>query len=152
HRSHPSSVIYGRYPCAEPEPMTPFFRFLDSLGHDGARGVSGEFVEVPVVASGQISVERGLFEAGQGVYRDDLATPAAEEYELSLRLRDRGIRILLAPQIVAIHNRSVEIESMCLQAYTHAMGCAEAVAKDPRTLDLRCVREMIQANGTVTRR
>ena len=67
--------------------MTPFFRYLDSLGHDPGRGSSEEFVEVPFVASGQISVERAFFDAEQGVYRDDLATPAAaagEEFELAL--------------------------------------------------------------------
>ena len=146
HRSRPGSVIYGRYPYAEPEPMTPFFRYLDSLGHDLGKGSSEEFVEVPFIASGQISVERALFDAEQGVYRDDLARPAAEEFELTLRLRDRGIPILLATRIVAVHNRTVDIESMCRQAYGHSMGYAEVAVKYPRTLDLHCFREIIQAN------
>jgi glycosyltransferase involved in cell wall biosynthesis len=151
HRAHPGSVIFGRWAYAHPDPMTPFFRYLDSLGYDGARGAASEFVEMSIVASGQISVERGLFDAGQGVYRDDLATPAAEEYELSLRLRDRGIRILLATRIVAIHNQAVQIESMCRQAYKHSMGCAEAARKYPRTLDLHGIREIIEANGPMAR-
>jgi len=114
HRLWPGSVIYGRCRHAEPEPMTPFFRFFDSLGHDHGRGLREEFIQVPIVASGQISVERVTFEAQQGVYRDDLATPAAEEFELSLRLRDSGIPILLATRIVAIHDHAVDIENMCI--------------------------------------
>ena len=124
HRRISGSVIFGRYPYAEPEPMTPFYRYLDSLGQDPAKDAVEEFVQAPIVASGQISLERIMFDAEQGVYRDDLATPAAEEFELSLRLRDRGIPIFLATRIVALHHRAVDLESMCRQAYKHSVGCA----------------------------
>ena len=66
HRLWPGSVIYGRCRHAEPEPMTPFFRFFDSLGHDHGRGLREEFIQVPMVASGQISVERATFEPSKG--------------------------------------------------------------------------------------
>src|SRR5271157_3975951 len=151
HRLRPGSVIYGRCPFIEPEPMTPLFRYINSLGHDLGRGINEEFIQVRSVASGQISVERALFDVEQGVYRDDLATPAAEEFELSLRLRDRGIPILLATRIVALHDHAVDIENMCRQAYKHSMGCAEAVVKYPGTLELLGFRDVIQVNRPLAR-
>jgi glycosyltransferase involved in cell wall biosynthesis len=151
HRSRPGSVICGRCPFNDPEPMTPLFRYIGSLGHDLGRSSGDEFVEITVVASGQISVERAFFAAEQGVYRDDLATPVAEEFELSLRLRDRGIPILLATRIVAVHDHDVDIENMCRQVYKHSLGCAEAVAKYPGTLDLEGLRDVIQANSPIER-
>ena len=99
------------------------------------------------MSSGHISVERDLFDVEHGVYRDDLATPAAEEYELSLRLRDRGIPIFLATRIVALHDHAVDLESMCRQAYKHSMGCAEVALKYPGTLDLHGLFEIVHVNG-----
>jgi len=148
HRLWPGSVIYGRCRHAEPEPVTPFFRFFDSLGHDHGRGLREEFVEVLTVASGHISAERTSFDSAKGVYCDDL-DGAAEEFTLALRLRDRGIPVMLATHIVAVHNQSVDIESMCRQAYWHSMGCAEAVTKYPRTLDFPAVRDIIRVNGAL---
>ncbi len=151
HRRIPGSVIFGRCPYAEPEPMTPFFRYFDSLGHDLGKDATEEFLRVTVVASGQISVERTMFDPNQAVYRDDLATPAAEEFELGLRLHDRGIPIFLATQIVALHDCTVDLESMCRQAYKHSMGCAEAAVKCPRTLELLGFRDVIQVNRPFAR-
>jgi hypothetical protein len=93
-----------------------------------------------------LSVERAQFDADQGVYRDDLATPAAEEFELSLRLRDRGIPILLATRIEAVHDQATRLADICRQAYKHSMGCAEAAVKYPRTVELQGLGEVIRAN------
>ncbi|HKG21365.1 MAG TPA: hypothetical protein VKC34_05655 [Blastocatellia bacterium] len=110
---------------------------------------SNEFIENEVVASGQISVERGLFDAESGLYRDDLATPAAEEFELSHRLRDQGIRILLATGIIALHDHPLAIESLCKQQYKHAVGCAEAAVKYPATRQIKSLDNVITVNGPI---
>jgi len=135
HRRFPGSVIFGRYPSVQPFRQTPLLRYLDSRGYDIGRDADEEFMEGQIVASGQISFERGMFDEVAGIYRDELATPVAEEYELSARLRDRGVRLLLASGITALHNRPVEIESLCRQAFTHGKGCAEA-ARSARPLSL----------------
>src|SRR5437764_495728 len=83
------------------------------------------------------------------VVDDGSAAPAAEEYEWSLRRRQRGVPICLAPWIVAWHDHPVAIDAMCRQQYKHAVGCAEAAVKCPATLDLPELRQVIAANGPV---
>jgi hypothetical protein len=88
-----------------------------------------------------------MFDVEQGVYRDDLATPAAEEFELSLRLRGRGIAIWLATRIVAMHDHPIAIDSLCRQQYKHAVGCAEAAMKYPATRTIKDLDAIINTNG-----
>ncbi|HEV3165919.1 MAG TPA: glycosyltransferase family 2 protein [Isosphaeraceae bacterium] len=152
HRVRPGSVVCGSWRLVAPEPMTPLYRYIDSLGFDGAAGSTEEFVPVATVSSGHISVERAMFPPEEGVYRDNLSVPAAEEYELSLRLRNRGIPVLLAHRIVALHDHPVTLDNMCRQAFKHAMGCAEAAVKCPATLELQDVRNIMAANRPILRR
>jgi hypothetical protein len=63
-------------------------------------------------------------------------TPAAEEYELSLRLRRRGIPILFAEQLVAGNDTSLVLADICRQQYKHGMGCGEAVRRCPETMEI----------------
>jgi GT2 family glycosyltransferase len=151
HRVNPGSVVCGSWRLVVPEPMTPLYRYVDSLGYNGAAGSAEEFVPVATVSSGHISVERAMFPPEEGVYSDNLSVPAAEEYELSLRLRDRGIPVLLAQRIVALHDHPVTLDSMCRQAFKHAMGCAEAAVRCPATLELQNVRNIMTANRPVIR-
>jgi hypothetical protein len=102
-------------------------------------------VEIPRAA--RCSCERSLFDLKQAVYRDDLATPAAEEYELSYRLRALGIPIYMATHIVAKARFPVAIESLCRQQYKHAIGCSEVAAKYPATLELADLNRVIEVNA-----
>lgn len=146
HRTNPGCVICGRCPFVKPDPLTPLFDFINSLGYDAGQNSDEEFVTIDVVASGQISVERGMFNETAAVYKDNLATPAAEEFELSLRLRERGIPILLATGIVALHDHPVKLDSLCRQQYKHAVGCAEVTVKYPDTLVLCELANVINKN------
>jgi hypothetical protein len=118
-----------------------------SLGVDGAESSTEEFVPAAIVSSGHISVEREMFRSEEGIYRDDLRVPAAEEYELSYRLRVRGIPLLSAKRIVAMHDHPVTLDSMCRQTFKHAVGCAEAAVKCPSTLELQEVHHIMATNG-----
>ena len=69
------------------------------------------------------------FLAAGGLYRQDLRTPAAEEFELSYRLRTAGIPIIFAPEIVGLHHQPVELSALCNQQYKYGVGLAEAAAK-----------------------
>ena len=147
HRLNPRSVICGRCPFLSDE-MTPLLQYVTSLGGDPGADQADEFAEIDVVASGQLSVEKSMFDDA-GVYRDDLATPAAEEFELSLRLRENGIPILLAKRIVALHDHPVLIESMCRQQFKHGIGCGEAAAKYPAVLGLSALSSIVRVNGPI---
>jgi glycosyltransferase involved in cell wall biosynthesis len=151
HRVRPGTVIYGRCPFVEPQPSTALFRCLDVFGWDPAELSAEEFVRTDLVASGQLSVERSMFQIEGAVYCDDLATPAAEEFELSLRLQERGIPILLATRVIAMHNHPVVIDSICRQQFKHAAGYAEVAVKSLGALSLPQVRDAIANNQPVTR-
>ena len=148
HRSCPGSVIIGSCQLLEPEPSSPLFRYIESLDGRPAIRASDEFRATGIVASGQLSVERKLFDPGAGVYCDGLATPGAEEYELSVQLQQRGVPILHAARILARHDHPIAIASLCRQQYKHAVACAEAAVKCPATLELLELSRIITANGT----
>lgn len=146
HSLHPRTVIFGRCPLVDAELRTPLGRYVNTLDQDDGHDDRQEFRTAPVVASGQISVERVMFDPVGAVYHDELRTPAAEEYELSARLLELGIPVLLATRLSARHNHSVTLENMCRQVYKHAFGCAEAAAKCPATRSLPAVRGILAAN------
>jgi hypothetical protein len=119
---------------------------LNKLGYDAAEGAQQAYVPLPVVASGQISVERNMFDLERGVYRDDLVTPAAEEYELSLQLRRRRIPILLATQLSALHDSPTNIAAVCRQQYKHGLGCGEAARRCPEALELEELARIVESS------
>jgi GT2 family glycosyltransferase len=137
HREKPKSVICGRCPPVKPNEPTPLLQYLDSLPNDPGKYSDDDFIEVPFVASGQVSFERRLFDEADGVYHDDLVTPAAEEFELSDRLRRMGTHILVATRIVAQHDQPVDIRSICQQQYKYGVGCSEVAAKCPTTTEMK---------------
>jgi len=125
HQQWPNAVVCGvcRYSA---EPDSPLRRYINALGAPPAQ--TG-YLKVDHVASNQLSVERRGFTAAGGLYREDLRTPAAEEFELSYRLSTTGVPIILAPGIVAIHFQPVEVSALCAQQYKYGVGLAEAAAK-----------------------
>jgi hypothetical protein len=83
------------------------------------------------VASAHLSLERKSFSHEDGIYKEDLETPAAEEVELTHRLRERGIPILYVMSAVAVHLQPIDIGTVCRQQHKHGRGWAEALAKYP---------------------
>ncbi len=142
HALNPGAVIFGG--CVPPPDVhSHVSRLLESLygrGSDRPR-----FERVSIVASGQLSVEREFFP--DEVYASELRTPAAEEFELSARLRQHGIPAIYATQIEAIHDQRLGISDVCDQQYKHGMGCAEAACTLPRTLTLEELAKIAAANG-----
>ncbi len=146
HLANPGCVIFGRCPFIVPEKATPLYQWISTLGLELCQSRTEEFIDSPIVASGQISVESSMFDKEAGVYRDELETPAAEEYELTFRLRERRIPILLATRIVAWHDHHVTLEGFCRQQYKHALGCAEVAMKYPATQSLLSLGNVIRTN------
>jgi hypothetical protein len=151
HAARPGSVVFGRCPYQEAEKPGPLKRYVQSLRGDPGQHCAEEFVPVNMVASGQISVERDAFEADAAVYREDLANPAAEEFELAWRLRCRGVPILLAPKVVAVHDQPVTLDAICRQQYKYGLGCTETWVKCPETRDMPELRLIQATNGPVSR-
>lgn len=149
HAARPGSVVFGRCPYREAKTPGPLRRYVESLGNDPGRDRPEEFVPASVVASGQISVERAAFDADAAVYREELANPAAEEFELAWRLRCRGVPILLATKVVAVHDQPVTLDAVCRQQYKYGLGCAETWVKCPQTRDMPELRLILATNGPV---
>ena len=144
HQLHPGAVIFGA--CVLSTGLGgPVVRLLESLY--GSRLEGPRFERVSIVASGQLSVERRSFP--DAVYASQLRTPAAEEFELSARLRQRGISVFNATQITAIHDQRIGIADICDQQYKHGMGCAEAICKLPNALIMDELDKIAAANGPI---
>ena len=73
------------------------------------------FIPVTDVASGQLSVNKETFRDSDGIYGQNLETPAAEEFEPSCRLGRLGIPILFAPHIIGVHDTEPNLEALCVQ-------------------------------------
>lgn len=152
HRLRPSSVVFGSCPLMRTPKPNSLLEYLEEDTSPSKNGtVNVEFIPHPIIASGQLSVERPQFDPEQRVYSDGLATPAAEEFELSIRLKHRGIPILQAPHIVAWHDHPITLDSVCGQQYKHGVGCAEAALKCPETLELPDLRRVIDTCGPASR-
>ncbi len=147
HRTHPGTVSFGRCPLVPPVEATPLYKYILSLGNDPGEHSQNDFENVEIVASGQISVERSMFVSEAGVYRDDLVTPAAEEFELAMRLHELGVPVLMGTRITAFHNHDLTLDSICRQAFKHAKGMAEVVSKYPSTRCLKDLSRQIQTNA-----
>jgi glycosyltransferase involved in cell wall biosynthesis len=144
HVLNPGSVIFGV--CVPPPGAHGHVaNVLASLYAN--RPDRPRFERVSVIASGQLSVERRFF--SDGVYASQLRTPAAEEFELSARLQNRGIVALNATRITAIHDQGFEISDVCDQQYKHGVGCAEAVSRLSSTLIMDELARIAEANGLV---
>lgn len=148
HRRRPNSVIFGVCPYVEEAARPSLLAYLSGI--DEVAAASEEFVAEPSVASGNISVERAAFVDSKAVYRDDLATPGAEEFELTARLRSKGIAAWRATRIVADHNQPVTLQAICAQRYKHAVGLAEVTSKCPSTLELPGIRDVVTRGAGIT--
>jgi glycosyltransferase involved in cell wall biosynthesis len=147
HADRPRAVICGLSILIEPASPTPLYRSISALCGEQAEDIlNSEFIAIDVPASGHISVERAMFEAGSAIYSDRLFTPAAEEFELAYRMRLSGIEIVLAPRIVARHDQPLDLGGICRQQYKHALGTAEVIRKYPATRSLPALDRIIRAN------
>jgi hypothetical protein len=140
HRAIPRCVVFGPslLPTDVGDPLLR--RLLDEME---SAPPTAELEPSRLIASGHLSVERSLFPGG-AVYRGDLRTPAAEEYELSFRLQSRAITAIRANRIVASHRTELSLGAVCRGQYSHGRGCAEAATKAPETLGLPELRHILQ--------
>lgn len=147
HVGKPRRVVFGRSVFRNDGPESPLLSFVGSLDSDLGETAQSEFIRTDIVASGHISVQRAMFDQREGVYRDTLRTPGAEEFELSFRLRQSGIPIIMATRILAIHDQLVNIHSICCQQYKYGIGCAEVAAKVPEATALSQLKHILDVNG-----
>ncbi len=133
HLDKPGSVIFGLYPYITPAVETPSYRYLDLIERlaraEVAEGNLSGYVKSNIVASGNLSVEKSIFDNDSGVYDETLKTPMSEELELAIRLSNQKIPVYYAPHIEALHTQPTTIEGKCMQDYKYGYGIAEAYSR-----------------------
>jgi len=144
HELNPGSVIFG-LSVPPVSPCAHINKVFDLVS--GSRSGNSRFELKSIISSQHLSVERKDFPTG--VYASHLRIPAAEEFELSARLRQRGIGIFLAREIGAVNDQPLEVSYLCEQQYKHGMGCAEVAYKLPGTLILDQLSRIAAANGPI---
>ena len=153
HAERPGSVIFGQSPYAEVDKSTPAYRYLNLLIDAGHESIGAEpqakYVQVEIVASGNLSVEKKLF-PDRSVYAPGLQIPVGEEYELSAYLKERDIPIYYCPEIKGWHLQKATIEDTCVQNYKYGLGIAELAIKRPDVLErLTQPRTIFETNRSV---
>ncbi len=144
HRCLPGSVIFGRSPYVPQPEANPFVEWVLDLTSTSSGRAEHHLIPATIIASGHLSVERGgPTSQWSELYADDMRTPVAEEYELSHRLQAHGVPVYRAPNIVAFHNRTIDVESFMRQQLGHGKGCAEAARLHPECLALEQLRHII---------
>ncbi|MBK8809919.1 MAG: glycosyltransferase family 2 protein [Acidobacteria bacterium] len=130
HRRHNMPVIFGSYPFIshESESLHEFARHL--YGYDSIIQ-NEEFEEVDAITSGLLSVNKAQLPKLEKLYQDDLAIPAAEEYEIVARFHSLGIPINRARHICVIHNHHLRLGWLAEQQFKYGLGTAEAFSKYP---------------------
>lgn len=144
HEMLPGSVIFGRSPFVEPNPSTASYRFLASFFDEPKT----DYERVTLVASGNLSVERRMF-LPDGVYKNGLRVPAAEEFELEQRLNEQGVPIYIAHRAVGWHLQPSTIADKCVQEYKYGIGAAEVWTKLPEIARNAHIASFILENGYI---
>lgn len=150
HETLENCAVFGPCPYAIPEIETSAYRFLRNLDTSYGEQNEEELTKVDIISSGNLSIKRVLFE--DGVYRPDLKTPAAEEFELEFRLNSNGTPIYVCNSARAWHLQPPTIESKCIQEYKYGIGAAEILAKSPEIVNNEHLFRIVHANGPISLR
>lgn len=143
HKMRPGSVIFGQCLIRQPADSGYVIKYLNGL-QDGEQPI-GELLPQPVIASGQISFEKKQFN-GSGPYRDDLRTPAAEEYELSYRLQKQGIPIYLEARAKGEHLVNATVSDKAIQEFKYGNAVGECIYKVPELQNFEPYLKIYQTN------
>lgn len=146
HQLYPGAVVYGYSPYVKMEKETNAYRFLKQLIDVNAEDRKDHFMLMNSIASGNISVEKHLFQDGE-MYQSDLRTPAAEEFELMARLLKQGVKVYFNPMIIGWHLQPATIEDKCKQELKYGNGIAEVAMKIPASLEYGNLRKIFYTNS-----
>ena len=145
HQQYPGAVIYGYSPYVKPDKETNAYRFLKKLIDVQENERKDQFILMNSIASGNISVEKKLFQDGE-MYQSDLRTPAAEEFELMARLLKKGVKVYFNPMIIGWHLQPATIEDKCKQELKYGNGIAEVAMKIPASLEYGNLSKIFYTN------
>ena len=147
-RDHPGTWIVGQVLQHPDFLSTPFGRYRNALYPIIDRKLDP--FEIAWFASGNASLPRaGLLELGG--YNEEFTTAALEDADLVVRADAAGVRLLYAPQIVALHNdwAGTSIRDYCERQRAH---CRSAVILHDRFGEKNPRRDVVVRNSPPTLR
>lgn len=115
---HPGTWIVGNNVNLPEQEKTPFGRFRKSLAEAIPRDTAVRATDF--ITTANLSLPKADFEA-LGGFDENFFVASGEDRELMLRARLRGIKLLLHPGIVAIHNdwAGTTIRDYCIRQRTY---------------------------------
>jgi GT2 family glycosyltransferase len=143
HREHPGGVIFGSYPFIshESESLHSFARHL--YGYEQITETPN-YERVDAITSGLLCIDKSKLREVSELYRNDMTTPAAEEYEIVFRFNKLGVPIYHAHHISALHNHHLELGWLAEQQFKYGLGTAEAFAKCPEIVNIEKFRSQLE--------
>jgi glycosyltransferase involved in cell wall biosynthesis len=146
HIERPCSVICGQCPIADSGDAGFAYAYLNGLQPEYTQTLGP--IRQHIIASGQISFEKKQF-AGDGPYRSDLRTPAAEEYELSYRLAKMDVPICVEPRARGLHLVSGTIRDKSIQEFKYGVVIGECYFKVPELREFEPYRLLYETNCNI---
>ncbi len=114
--ANPGCWVIGRIIHPQAVRATPFGRYRDALWESfhaeyGGRGL----VEIPGMTAANVALPRGTFEK-LGGFDPAFTIASGEDWDLGMRARRAGVRILYNPEIVVVHNDwAIDLDRFCLR-------------------------------------
>lgn len=130
------AVVLGPVTWHPAVDRTPVMAWLEDTGksHSYARCRRGESAPGELYAN-NLSLRRGTLTAAGG-FDEALAEYGWEEYDLGLRLHDRGVRIRFAPELEAWHHHRYDLRaSLAREEHVGASAVRFAARHPGRALD-----------------
>jgi GT2 family glycosyltransferase len=113
-RENPNCWILGRIVHPPEMRKFPFGRYRDDFHESFFRALkSCSLTETDGMSAANVSLPKGDFIALRG-FDESFPGASCEDWELAMRARQRGIRVLFAPHISVLHNDwAVSLEQFC---------------------------------------
>jgi glycosyltransferase involved in cell wall biosynthesis len=142
----PGPVIFGNYPFISHATVS-LKKFAAHLYGYDAITAEEKFQQVNAITSGLLAVNKKKITHPDFFYKDNLSTPAAEEYEIIARFHRLGIPIYMATHIQAVHNHHLNLSWLVQQQYKYGLGTAESFIKYPEINQLDRFAELKRKLG-----
>jgi glycosyltransferase involved in cell wall biosynthesis len=148
HKKTAGAVIFGNCPIIKPERSTPIFRYIQKKWYEDIAPDAPEFIP-HTAASGNLSIMRSDFSAQSDFYSE---IAGGDDAELTIRLGETGVPLLLATKIAAPQDQPMTLRSQYERMKHHAFGLALVASSYKKNEIPSEMSKVLEANGPVTKR
>jgi len=150
HARHPDGVVLGRFPILDPGLRASVFEVATKAWWDqqfAARGRAEHRYTFRDFCTGNVSLPKRLFDAAGGF--DEAFSPraAGEDYDLGIRLLQRGTRFRYVPEAASIHHDGRTASRALARARQEGFGHVLLVRKHPELFDQLWLEQLSQVSS-----